>query len=86
MASPLSLVLASQALRIASPWLPLEGRARNTLLGAIAIVTTLAVLWTAFRGIDLVRNVLERRSWAIDRPSSRSMLSIGGRFAKVACS
>lgn len=84
MASPLGLVLSSQALRIASPWLPLEGRALQTLLGAIAIVTTLAVLWTAFRGIDLVRGVLERRSWAIDRPSSRSMLSIGGRFAKVA--
>jgi MscS family membrane protein len=84
MASPLSLVLASQALRIASPWLPLEGQALETMLGAIAIVTTLAVLWTAFRGIDLARSVLERRSWAIDRPSSRSLLSISGRFAKVA--
>lgn len=84
MASPLALVLASQALRIASPWLPLEGHALQTLLGAISIVTTLAMLWTAFRGIDLARGVLERRSWAIDRPSSRSMLSIGGRFAKVA--
>src|SRR5439155_15469733 len=40
-------------------------------------------LWTAFRGIDLARSVLERRSWAIDRPSSRSVLSIGGRLAKV---
>jgi MscS family membrane protein len=83
MASPLSLVLALQALRIASPWLPLDARALGTLAGAIAIVTTLAVLWTAFRSIDLARSVLERRSWAIDRPSSRSLLSIGGRLAKV---
>src|SRR5262249_5074370 len=79
MASPLSLVLALQALRIASPWLPLDDRAIATLGEAIAIVTTLAVVWTAFRGIDLARNVLERRSWAVDRPSSRSLLSIGGR-------
>ena len=83
MASPLSLVLALQALRIASPWLPLDARGLATLADVIAIVTTLSVLWTAFRGIDLARSVLERRSWAIDRPSSRSLLSIGGRFAKV---
>jgi MscS family membrane protein len=84
MAWPLSLVLALQALRIASPWLPLDARATTTLNSAVAIVTTLAVLWTAFRGIDLGRNVLERRSWAIDRPSSRSVLAIGARLAKVA--
>ena len=83
MASPLSLVLALQALRLASPWLPLDARAIATLSDAIAIVTTLAVLWTTFRGIDLARSVLERRAWAIDRPSSRSLLSIGSRFAKV---
>src|SRR5215468_7468327 len=83
MAWPLSLVLALQALRIASPWLPLDARATATLGEVIAIVTTLAVVWTAFRGIDLARNVLERRSWAVDRPSSRSLLSIGARLAKV---
>jgi MscS family membrane protein len=83
MASPLGLVLALQALRVASPWLPLDARVLRTLTEAIAIVTTLAVLWTAFRGIDLARAVLEQRSWAIDRPSSRSLLSIGARFAKV---
>jgi MscS family membrane protein len=84
MASPLSLVLALQALRLASPWLPLQGRALSTLADAVAIVTTLAVLWTAFRSIDLARSVLERRAWAIDRRSSRSLLSIGSRLAKVA--
>lgn len=83
MSSPLGLVLALQALRIASPWLPLEGRALMTLTEAIAIVTTLAVLWTAFRAIDLSRAVIERRSWAIDRPASRSLLAIGARFTKV---
>jgi MscS family membrane protein len=83
MSSPLSLVLALQALRIASPWLPLDARANAALGDAVAIVTTLAVLWTAFRSIDLARAMLERRSWAIDRPSSRSLLSIGARFAKV---
>jgi MscS family membrane protein len=81
---PLSLMLALQVLRFATPWLPLEARALATLGDAIAIVTTLAVLWTAFRGIDLVRAMLERRSWAVDRPSSRSLLAISARLAKVA--
>jgi MscS family membrane protein len=83
MASPLSLVLALQALRVGSRWVDLDPRALTPLHGAIGIVTTLAVLWTAFRGIDLMYSVLERRSWAIDRPSSRSVLAIGSRFAKV---
>jgi MscS family membrane protein len=83
MASPLSLVLALQALRIAAQWLPLDARGVSTVAGAVAIVTTLSVLWTAFRGIDLARSVLERRSWAVDRPSSRSVLAISARFAKV---
>ena len=83
MASPLSLVLALQVLRIAAQWLPLDARGLSTLAGAVSIVTTLSVLWTAFRGIDLARSVLERRSWAVGRPSSRSLLAIGARFVKV---
>jgi MscS family membrane protein len=83
MSSPLGLVLALQALRLASPWLPLEVRATTTLGEAISIITTLAVLWTAFRGIDLAHAVLERRHWAVDRPASRSLLSIGTRLGKV---
>ncbi|HEX2687580.1 MAG TPA: mechanosensitive ion channel domain-containing protein [Kofleriaceae bacterium] len=83
MASPLSLVLAVQALRLASPWLPLNEHARDNLGDAVAIVTTLSVLWTAFRGIDLARNVLEHRTWAIGHPSSRSLLAISARFSKV---
>ena len=83
MSSPLGLVLALQALRVASPWLSIDERAMATLNSALTIMTTFAVLWTTFRGIDLARSVLERRSWAVDRPSARSLLSIGARFAKV---
>jgi MscS family membrane protein len=83
MASPLSVVLALQALRLAAPWLPLDGHARETLENAIGVITTLSVLWTAFRGIDLARSVLEHRSWALAHPSSRSVLAISARFTKV---
>lgn len=84
LATPVSLMLALQALRIASPWLPLDVRGTAVLNNVIAIGTTIAVLWTAFRIVDVMRSVLELRSWAIARPSSRSLLAIGSRFAKVA--
>lgn len=83
MASPLSMVLALQALRIGSRFVALDDRALGPLHGAIAVATTLAVVWTAFRAVDLIQDILERRSWAIDRPSSRSVLAIASRFAKV---
>lgn len=82
-ASPISLVVALQALRLALPWLPLHDKTVTTLREAIAVLTTVAALWTVFRAIDLAHSVLQRRSWAVDRPSSRSLLSIGSRFAKV---
>jgi MscS family membrane protein len=83
MSSPLSLALSLQALHLAAPWLPLTPGTLATLGDAIAIATTFAVSWIAFRAIDLAQAVLERRSWAIDRPASRSVLSIAGRLAKV---
>ena len=84
LATPMSLVLALQGLRIASPWLPLDARGTTVLHNVIGIGTTIAVLWTAFRVVDLARSVLEQRSWAVARPSSRSLVAIGSRFAKVA--
>ena len=83
LASPFSLIIAIQAFRIALPWLDLDPRGVAMALTAATMVTTAAVLWTAFRCIDVVRSVLERRSWAVDRPASRSLLSIAARFAKV---
>lgn len=82
LASPLSMILALQALRIGSRFVALDARVLAPLHSAIALVTTLTVVWTAWRVVDLMHGLLERRSWAIDRPSSRSVLAIGSRFAK----
>lgn len=81
--TPISLLLATQGLRLASPWLPLDDRARSLLATCAVIVTTALVLWTAFRAVDVVIAALARRSWAIERAASRSVLAIAGRFAKV---
>jgi MscS family membrane protein len=82
--APVSALIAVQIFRIALVWIPLDLRAVSSLHEWIGVVTVLFVIWAAFRAIDLVRGTLERRSWAIERPASRSLLALGGRFAKVA--
>ena len=82
-ATPLSIMFAIQAFRIAMPWLPIESHAAAIAGTGITIATTVAALWIAFRVVDIARSILERRAWAIERPASRSLLLIGSRFAKV---
>ena len=82
-ATPLSVMLAIQAFRIAMPWLPLESHAAAVAVTAITIATTLCALWIGFRIVDILRSILQQRAWAIARPASRSLLVIGSRFAKV---
>ncbi len=83
MAAPASLVLAAQALRLTIPWLPLEPAGAGLLVSAVAIVTAACMLWISFGAIDLVVGALGRRPWAVERPATRSLLAIVGRFAKV---
>jgi MscS family membrane protein len=82
-ATPLSILFAIQAFRIAMPWLPIESHAAAAAGTGITIATTLCVLWIVFRVIDIACAILEQRAWAIERPASRSLLVIGSRFAKV---
>lgn len=53
-------------------------------LGDIArSATVVAVVWGAFRCVELARTAIERQPWARERPASRSLLRLGARFAKV---
>lgn len=82
--APVSAMIALQLLRGSLLWIPIDGDQRATLLELIALGTITCVIWAAFRGVDIVRTMLETRPWAIDRPASRSLLSLASRFAKVA--
>jgi MscS family membrane protein len=82
--APVSALIAVQIFRIALVWIPVDLRAVSPIYAWIGVVTVLFVLWAAFRAIDLVRATLERRTWALERPASRSLLALGARFAKVA--
>jgi MscS family membrane protein len=84
--SPLCLLLAVQLLRFVLPLLPsLEPtvEARQLLVGLTTALTTVSVLWAGFRLVDVAVSVVITRPWAAGRPSTRSLLAISGRFAKV---
>lgn len=82
-ATPASILLAIQILRAGLPWLALDGRATSLLRTATTICTSVAVIWLAFRMIDLMVAVLAQRAWAAERPASRSLLAIAGRIGKA---
>ena len=82
-ANPASILLAIQALRAALPWLALDARSTTSLRTVATVGTGAVVIWLAFRLIDLVVTVLAQRSWAAERPASRSLLAIAGRGLKA---
>lgn len=81
---PLSALIALQLLRLALEWIALGPDPTRIITEVLEILTIVVVIWGAFRAIDVVRSTLALRSWAIERPASRSLLALGARFAKVA--
>jgi len=81
---PVSTIVALQVFRIALDYLPLRPAAVVRIVQLIDVLGVVVVIWAGFRGIDIVRDVLSTRQWAIDRPASRSLLALGSRFSKVA--
>ena len=82
-AGPLCLLLAVQILRFVLPWLKIPDEGSQLLGGLTTALTTVAVLWGGFRLVDVSVSVLISRPWVADRPTTRSLLAISRRFAKV---
>ncbi|MBL0217197.1 MAG: mechanosensitive ion channel family protein [Myxococcales bacterium] len=84
LAGPVSLFVAIQVFRIGLEWLEIDLRTMSMLRDAMSLLSIMTVEWALFRAIDLFRDALAQRSWAIDRPASRSLLALGARFTKAA--
>jgi MscS family membrane protein len=82
LATPVSVLLAVQGVRLSLPWLPIDARAGRIVDAIVAFLTVAVALWMAFRCVDLVVALASRRPWATERPASRSLLAIAGRLAK----
>lgn len=84
LSGPMSTLLTLQLFRVGLRWVPLPVETQSLVVGTITVLTIVNVLWAAFRGIDLTRSIIEQRPWAVERPASRSLISLASRFAKVA--
>ncbi len=82
-ATPVSLLLALQAVRASLPWFSLDPRGVELVGGLTTVGTSALVMWVAFRIIDVAVAVVGSRPWAMERPASRSLLAITGRVSKV---
>jgi len=80
---PLRLLASIGLARVAVPLLELPRDAHVLALDVLLPGFAIALVWGALRTIDVVTNNLGRAQWAIERPSSRSLLSLVGRAAKV---
>lgn len=84
LAGPLSAAIVLIVFTATLPWLPVPIAATGILHDVASAATVVAIVWGTFRCIDLARRVLEQQTWALERPASRSLLSLGARFAKGA--
>lgn len=82
-ATPVSLLIAVQAVRASLPWFSLDPRGAALIGSFTTIGTSALVMWVAFRLIDVAVAVVGSRAWAVERPASRSLLAITGRVCKV---
>ena len=80
---PLAVVPAVIAGWLAVPALPLNAPARSITSAGLNLLTTLVVIWLAFRVVDAALATLATRAWARERPATRSLLSMGARITKL---
>jgi MscS family membrane protein len=80
---PLAIVPAVVAGWLALPALPLTSAAYRIASTSLNVITTLVVIWLAFRFVDVAVGSLSNRPWAVDRPATRSLMALTGRIAKL---
>ncbi|MBK9036304.1 MAG: mechanosensitive ion channel family protein [Myxococcales bacterium] len=80
---PLAVMPAVLAGWVALPALPLMPAAARVATTGLNVLTTLVVIWLAFRFVDLARATLSARSWAIDQPATLSLLAMAARITKL---
>ena len=80
----LTLLWAVGAFRLLLPWLALLPEARSFVHAVLAAGVVVATFWMLWRSADVIIEVLLEHPWAVDNPSARSLLSVGGNLTKAA--
>jgi len=80
---PLSLGWFLLLCYVALPWLGLSERAREMGQRLMHGLLFLAVFWALYRAVDVAAQALISSRWSKENSSSRSLVSLGARVAKV---
>lgn len=81
--SPLRLVVGVGIARIGVVSLDLPARASLISIETLQAAFAVGLVWGALRSIDVMASHLSTAQWAASRPSSRALLSLISRVAKV---
>lgn len=81
--SPVRALAWIGLMRVGSLPLLLHADAQRVLHQILLALFAFALVWAALRSIDVVSGHLAKASWAVERPSARSLLSLITRIAKV---
>jgi MscS family membrane protein len=80
---PLAAVLTLVAASALLPWLALYPRAAEASYRVVRVGFFLVFFWSLWRLVDVIRQVLSHTRWARASTSSRALLPLGARVAKV---
>jgi MscS family membrane protein len=81
--SPLRLLASIGLVRVGTLPLELPPGAEKVTFQILLALFAFALVWAALRSIDVISGQLGRATWAIERPSTRSLLLLVGRIAKA---
>lgn len=80
---PLRALLTIATFRALLPILALHAEAAHLTHSLLLAGLGLVLVWAALRAIDIVMTRLTAAPWAVARPTSRALVSLLGRIAKV---
>jgi MscS family membrane protein len=79
----LTLLWAVAAAAVLLPWLALLPDAHRSVRSLLGGTATIAVFWALWRSVDVWAQFLMERSWAVESPSARSLLSVTRNLVKL---
>lgn len=81
--SPLRALASVGLIRIGAIPLELPANAERVLHEVLLALFAVSLVWSALRSIDVMSAHLGRASWAVERPSTRSILLFASRLVKA---
>jgi MscS family membrane protein len=79
----LTLLWTVAAAALLLPWLGLRPGAHGFVRSLLGGVATVGAFWMLWRAVDVWALFLNERPWAVDNPSTRSLLSVTRNLARV---